>query len=143
MNFRVLLADADGTLFGELSRENVASYNMDLVSSGVLEDVPLFNVLSVLEGEILNDAGEFTDTVSGEVTIALPQSRENLLFSHQNSIVLCGNAAYNICDHNNCLVSKKMSVCIINLFKMINIQKCCYSSSICSTFYKMLIIVQI
>ena len=84
------VANADGTLFGMLSRENIASYNMDLVSSGVLEDVPLFNVLSVLEGEILNDAGEFTDTGSGEVTIALPQSRENLLFSQQNSIVLCG-----------------------------------------------------
>ena len=81
----------DGTLFGMLSRENVASYNMALVSTGVLEEVPLFNVLSVLEGKVLNEAGENTDTVAGEVTIALPQSQENLLFNKQESIVLCGH----------------------------------------------------
>ena len=83
----------DGTLYGMLSRENVASYNMEQVSSGVLEAVPLFNVLSVLEGKVLNAAGESTDTVSGELSIALPQSRENLLFNKQDSIVLCGQQA--------------------------------------------------
>ena len=87
----VPVINEDGTLFGMLSRENVASYNMELVSSGVLEQVPLFNVLSVLEGKILNDAGDNTDTISGELTIALPQNRENLLFNRQDSIVLCGH----------------------------------------------------
>ena len=85
------VAKEDGTLFGMLSREDVASYNMDLVFEGVLNQVPLFNVLSVLEGKVLNEAGENTDTVSGEVTIALPQDRENLLFNKQDSIVLCGH----------------------------------------------------
>ena len=87
----VPVANEDGTLYGMLSRENVASYNMALVSAGVLEEVPLFNVLSVLDGKVLNEAGESTDTVAGEVTIALPQSRENLLFQSANSIVLCGH----------------------------------------------------
>ena len=64
---------------------------MSRTNSGVLEEVPLFNAISVLEGKILNDAGESTDTISGEVTIALPQSRENLLFHSRESIVLCGN----------------------------------------------------
>ena len=85
------VANEDGTLYGMLSRENVASYSMDLISSGVLEEVPLFNVLSVLEGKVLNEAGENVDTIAGEVTIALPQSRENLLWSHENHIVICGN----------------------------------------------------
>ena len=40
---------------------------------------------------MLNEAGESTDTISGEVTIALPKSRENLLFSSPNSVVLCGH----------------------------------------------------
>ena len=84
------VVNEDGTLFGMLSRENVASYNMELVSSSILEPVPLFNVLSVLEGKVLNDAGENTDTVSGELVIALPQSRENLMFNRKESIVLCG-----------------------------------------------------
>ncbi len=87
----VPVVNEDGTLYGMLSRENVASYNMALVSAGVLEEVPLFNVLSVLEGKVLNEAGESTDAVAGEVTIALPQSQENLLFNKPDSIVLCGH----------------------------------------------------
>ena len=85
------VAREDGTLYGMLSREDVASYNMDLMFNGFLEPVPLFNVLSVLEGKVLNEAGECTDTIRGEVTIALPKSRENLLFSSPNSVVLCGH----------------------------------------------------
>ncbi len=85
------VSNEDGTLFGMLSRENVAAYNMGLITSGILNPTPLFNVLSVLEGKILNDAGETVDTLSGQITIALPQSRENLLFHGKESIVLCGS----------------------------------------------------
>ena len=85
------VANEDGTLYGMLSREDVASYNMAQVSAGVLESVPLFNVLSVLDGKVINEAGENTDTISGEVTIALPQCQENLLFNRTDSIVLCGH----------------------------------------------------
>ena len=85
------VAREDGTLFGMLSREDVASYNMDLMFKGFLEPVPLFNVLSVLEGKVLNEAGENTDTITGEVTIALPKSRENLLFHSPDTVVLCGH----------------------------------------------------
>ena len=85
------VAKEDGTLCGILSRTDVANYNMSRINDGVLEEVPLFNVISVLEGKILNEAGENIDTVSGEVTIALPQSRESLLFNSKNSIVLCGH----------------------------------------------------
>ena len=87
----VPVTNEDGTLYGMLAREDVASYHMEQVSSAVLEPVPLFNVLSVLEGKLLNAAGESTDTLSGEVTIALPQSRENLLFNKKDTIVLCGH----------------------------------------------------
>ena len=85
------VANDDGTLYGMLSREDVANFNMALVSAGVLDSVPLFNVLSILEGKVLNVAGENIDTISGEVTIALPQERESLLFNSKNSIVLCGH----------------------------------------------------
>ena len=85
------VAREDGTLYGVLSRTDIAGYNMSGISSGVLEEVPLFNVLSVLEGRVLNEAGENTDTISGEVTIALPQDQENLLFQKRNSVVVCGH----------------------------------------------------
>ena len=87
----VPVANEDGTLMGMLAREDVANYHMSVISTGFLEEVPLFNVLSVLEGKLLNEAGEHTDTVSGEVTIALPQQRDNLLFQKRESIVLCGH----------------------------------------------------
>ena len=102
------VANEDGTLYGMLSREDVAAYNMALVTLGVLEEVPLFNVLSVLEGKILNEAGETCDTIAGEISIALPQSRENLLFNRRNSIVFVGHQPDMIrraLDMNvNCLV---------------------------------------
>ncbi len=87
----VPVANEDGTLFGMLSRENVASYNMSQVSSGYLDAVPLFNVVSVLDGRVLNEAGNDVDTISGEVSVALPQSQENLLFNDPDSIVICGD----------------------------------------------------
>lgn len=87
----VPVAREDGTLYGILSRTDISDYNMSRITSGVLEEVPLFNLLSVLEGKVLNEAGENTDTIAGEVTIALPQSRENLLFQKKESIVLCGH----------------------------------------------------
>ena len=87
----VPVANEDGTLFGILSRTDIATYNMTRITAGELEEVPLFNLLSVLEGKILNEAGQNVDTVAGEVTIALPQSRESLLWSSKASIVLCGH----------------------------------------------------
>ena len=85
------VANEDGTLYGMLSRENVASYNMEVVSTAKLEPVPLFNLLNVLDGKLLNEAGHNTDTVSGEVCIGLPQVQENLLFNSPDSIVICGH----------------------------------------------------
>ncbi len=87
----VPVTNEDGTLYGMLSRENVASYNMEMISAAKLREVPLFNLLSVLDGRVLNEAGENVDVVKGEVTIALPQEQENLLFNNQDSIVLCGH----------------------------------------------------
>ena len=85
----VPVAREDGTLYGMLSREDVANYNMALVTLGVLDKTPLANVLSVLEGTLLNEAD--TDYIEGELTIALPQRRENLLFNRKESIILCGD----------------------------------------------------
>ncbi|MBQ8498042.1 MAG: putative manganese-dependent inorganic diphosphatase [Clostridia bacterium] len=85
------IANDDGTLWGIISREDIASYNMELNNSCVLDKVPLFNVMSVLEGKVINDAGEYLDTVSGEVVLAIPESRGETVFSGSNCVVICGN----------------------------------------------------
>ncbi len=102
------IANDDGTLFGMLSREDIASYNMELNNSCVLDEVPLFNLLSVLEGKVINDAGEYIDTVSGEVVLAIPESRGTSMFSNNDCVVICGNQPDMIrqaLEHNvNCLI---------------------------------------
>ena len=85
------VANEDGTLHGMLSAGDVANYDMLSVFDPVVSGVPVYNLLSVLEGRILNDSGHLRDEISGKVVIALPTCRENLLFSDANSIVVCGD----------------------------------------------------
>ena len=85
------IANNDGTLLGMISREDIASYNMELNNCCTLNKVPLYNVLSVLEGKVINDAGEYLDTVSGEVVLAIPESRRSTMFPDSDCVVICGN----------------------------------------------------
>lgn len=85
------VANEDGTLYGMLSAGDVANYDMSSVRNPQVGEVPVYNLLSVLEGKVLNEGGEMKDVVSGEVTVALPTGRANLMFSDPNSIVICGD----------------------------------------------------
>ena len=85
------VTDEEGHLFGMVSPAEIADFDMEVTSGAHAECIPVFNLLSVLEGQILNENGNLVDVVSGEVCIALPQARENLLFHGQDSIVICGN----------------------------------------------------
>ena len=81
----------DGGLLGLLTPEDVAQYDMRTIDTPRLNQVPVFNLLSVLEGKLLLEGEDSADLINGEVIIALPQSRESLLFSSQDSVVICGN----------------------------------------------------
>lgn len=81
----------DGTLYGTLSAGDIATYSMNTISEPRVEALPLFNLLSVIEGRVLNDTGDLVDSVTGDVVIALPQSCENLLWNGKDHIVLCGD----------------------------------------------------
>lgn len=85
------IQNEDGTLYGMLSAGDVANYDVESVRDPYVKDIPIYNLLSVLEGRVINKSGEMKDTISGEVTIALPAGRENLMFSKQDSIVVCGD----------------------------------------------------
>jgi len=91
------VANDDGTLYGMLSAGDVANYDVSSVRNPMVGEMPVYNLLSVLEGHILNQGGEGTDVISGELSIALPYGRENLEFSDPNSIVICGNQPDMIC----------------------------------------------
>lgn len=85
------VTNEDGTLYGMLSSGDIAACDMRSIEHPHIDEIPVFNLLSVLEGRILNEAGNLIDTISGDVTIALPQSCENLLFSDRESVVVCGD----------------------------------------------------
>ena len=85
------VVNEDGTLYGMLSAGDIATFSLNTVGDPKVEEIPLFNLLSVIEGRIMGDGGELVDSVSGTVSIALPQNCENLLFDSADSIVLCGS----------------------------------------------------
>ena len=85
------VANEDGTLHGTLSAGDVANYDMTSVRDPRVDGIPVYNLISVLEGKLLNEGAEARDEICGEVTIALPASRENLLFSSPDSVVICGD----------------------------------------------------
>ncbi len=53
------VAKDDGTLYGMLLPEDIAEYDMQTIYKPQLDRVPVFNLLSVLEGKLL-DEGERT-----------------------------------------------------------------------------------
>ncbi len=83
------VTDEDGKLFGMLSASDIASYDMRFVSKSILSEIPLFNLISALDGHLLDD-GVAMGALSGELVIALPTENGLPPFT-QNDIVLCGN----------------------------------------------------
>ncbi len=85
------ITDDDGHLRGVMTAGDIAAYDMETIGRPALRDVPLFNILSVLEGQPLVEAAEAVNTISGEVILALPQSSELPPFRQKETILICGN----------------------------------------------------
>ena len=85
------VADEEGGLLGMLTPSDIAAFDMRSIERPVAEEIPVFNLLSALEARILNQDGGSVDQVSGEVILALPQSRPELGAPKPGSIVLCGH----------------------------------------------------
>ena len=87
----VPIAREDGTLFGVLSTGNIADYNMQTINFNRIDDLPLFNVLSVLEGTLVNEYHVSSTTISGELFITLPQNYDDQALTNTDSVLICGN----------------------------------------------------
>ncbi len=85
------ILNEDCTLYGMLSAGDIATYDMQTIYSNHIDGLPLFNLLSVLEGQLVNEFGNLPEEVSGNVCIALPQSYDDPTMMSENSIVICGN----------------------------------------------------
>ena len=80
----------NGSLFGVLTAGGIAERDMESIRRPAVEDVPVFNLLSALEGRSINDDENLFESVSGEVVIALPGAGEPLRGVKPDSIVICG-----------------------------------------------------
>ena len=84
------VTDDDGKLVGMLTSGDIAEQDMKTIADPVLDQVPIFNILSVLEGELLNEPRKVVNSISGRVVIALPRALEELPFNSKDTILLCG-----------------------------------------------------
>ena len=84
------IVDDNGALFGLLSAGDIAGYSMRSISDSRIEELPVFNLLSVLEGKLVNENSFVIETVSGELRIAVPQAIDEPV-DRRDSILICGN----------------------------------------------------
>ncbi|MCQ2436997.1 MAG: putative manganese-dependent inorganic diphosphatase [Clostridia bacterium] len=81
---------AEGKLYGLLSMSSIAMYDMQSEDSLGVLDIPMFNLLSVLEGNILRESKSAPEKVSGEVVLGLPRAHGILPFNNPDTILICG-----------------------------------------------------
>ena len=84
------VTNEDGTLFGMVTAGSIAESDMRSIQRPYLEDAPIFNVLSALEGHIINREDDFFESLSGPVHIALPAASDPLQGVEPGSVILCG-----------------------------------------------------
>lgn len=85
------IVNGDGTLYGILSTGDIAGYDMSSIYNSHIDELPIFNLLSVLEGKLVNEYSNTVTTVSGDVYIALPTAFEDISCITPDSIVICGD----------------------------------------------------
>ena len=87
----VPIVNDDGSLYSMLSAGDIASYDMQTINFNRVDDLPLFNLISVLEGTLVNESNVEMDTISGELFIALPQNFDDPALVSPDTILICGN----------------------------------------------------
>lgn len=92
------VANDDGTLYGMLSTNRIAVHDMQSILDSEIEDIPVFNLVSALEGNLVLDREQPTLNVSGRLSIALPANGEESIRMNERTILLCGNQPEVILD---------------------------------------------
>ncbi len=100
------VTDEDGKLFGMLTPDDIAAYDMRFINDNTICDIPLFNLLSCLDGQLWSMEVESLN-LSGKLILALPNASGMPNFP-KGSVVICGNqpdvARQAIKDGASCLI---------------------------------------
>jgi manganese-dependent inorganic pyrophosphatase len=83
------VTDEDGKLYGMLTPEEIATYDMRFIKSSTIDGIPLFNLIASLDGRLIRAKADQT-VVSGSLVISLP-THAGLPEINEESVVLCGN----------------------------------------------------
>ena len=86
----VPVTNEDGTLYGIVTAGGIAEGDMRSIETPTLTDAPIYNVLSALEGHVINSHDDIFDSISGEIVFALPTAGDPLRSITPGSVVLCG-----------------------------------------------------
>lgn len=84
------VVDDHDRLYGMITASGIAERDMESMEHPRVEDVPVFNLLSALEGRVINSDDDVFERLSGEVIIALPGPAAQLRGVKGDSIVICG-----------------------------------------------------
>ena len=87
----VPIVNEDGTLYGMLSAGDIASHDLHTIYNSRIDSMPVFNLVSVLDGRLVNEFGEYESNISGYVNVALPKSYDDTSIFSSDSIIICGN----------------------------------------------------
>ncbi len=85
------ITDDDGHLKGMLTAGDIAGYDMHTITDPSLRKVPIFNILSVLEGQLLTETDQVVNTISGDVILALPEGTDLPPYRKKETVLICGH----------------------------------------------------
>lgn len=85
------VTDEDGRLQGIITRGDIAAYDMDSLRNQSIADVPVFNVLAALEGNVVSASDQPVDTLTGDIVIALPRTQDDSFGMTKGCIAFIGN----------------------------------------------------
>ena len=84
------VTDDNGHLFGMVTAGVIAENDMRSITQPAVDHVPIFNLLSALEGRIINDEDDLFGEISGDVVLALPTPAGSPPSVKEGSIVIRG-----------------------------------------------------
>lgn len=86
----VPIANEDGTLYGMLSMGDVSNYDISTLNDNHIESIPLFNLISAVQGTLVNEFALDIHPISGNVHLAMPQSYDDRR-TGADCVLVCGD----------------------------------------------------
>ena len=84
------ITDEDGKLYGLLSAGDIATFDLKTIENNWVDELPVFNLLSVLEGRLVNEYNYIRGTVSGNVVIELQSVNDESDDYRNDTVLICG-----------------------------------------------------